>query len=291
MNIKQQDDSPRNTCSCAHIGGCDGSCAPYIAQPESSRARFEAHIAERNPAASLNRHPNLHHLYALAWVNEAWLAWRKALAQQSDIGRDAALLSVIRDGVPLEEPVSVAKAMMAQEKARISLSGGTGPLATVFLVNIQVQPWTHTQGTATAYADGFNRGVEWLRSSIIEYADKLPTQAAPEVASVPDAGDEPVYWSVTYQGEHTANAFPTKGLAQATLDRLNAKHPGETREIVPLYTRPQPAPAVLSDEQIAELAANAVEAMGWDVDTKIIAQQTEFVRAVLAAAGVKCDPT
>lgn len=100
---------------------------------------------------------------------------------------DAALLSAIRDGVPLQEPVSVAGAMMAQEKARISLSGGTGPLATVFLVNIQAQPWTHTEQTATAYADGFNRGVDWLRSSIIEYADKLPTQAAPEVASVSDS--------------------------------------------------------------------------------------------------------
>lgn len=107
----------------------------------------------------------------------------------------------------------------------------------------------------------------------------LATQAAPEVASVPDAGDEPVYWSVTYRGGHNANAFPTKGLAQATLDRLNAKHPGEPREIVPLYTRPQPAPAVLSDEQVRDitLAAATCEALG-------IGTCGATLRAVLAAA-------
>ncbi|MES2349134.1 MAG: hypothetical protein V4641_16355 [Pseudomonadota bacterium] len=94
----------------------------------------------------------------------------KALAAHPAPSSDAGLVEAIRNGIPLEEPVSVAKAMMAHEKARVSLSGGTGPAAAVFLVNIQVQPWTHTAESATAYADGFNRGVEWLRSSILQHA-------------------------------------------------------------------------------------------------------------------------
>lgn len=90
----------------------------------------------------------------------------------------SALLDAIRNGVPLEEPVSVCKAMMARMSARVVLDKGTGPLAAVHLVNIGVGGWVHTETTATAYADGFNRGTEWLRSSIIEYADKLPPASA-----------------------------------------------------------------------------------------------------------------
>ena len=87
--------------------------------------------------------------------------------------RLSTLLDAIHDGVPLEEPVSVCKAMMARRKAHVVLDKGTGPLAAVHLVNIGVGGWTHNEATATAYANGFNRGAEWLRSSIIEYADKL----------------------------------------------------------------------------------------------------------------------
>lgn len=117
---------------------------------------------------------------------------------------------------------------------------------------------------------------------VIEEAPALTTQAAPEVASVPDAGDEPVYWSVTYQGEHTANAFRTKELAQATLERLNTAYPDEddSREIVPLYTRPQPAPAVLSDEHISEIAEN----YKFKDHYRSNAEAVKFARAVLAAA-------
>ncbi|OEZ85612.1 hypothetical protein JAB8_37940 [Janthinobacterium sp. HH106] len=92
----------------------------------------------------------------------------------------SALLDAIRGGVPLEEPVSVGKAMMARRPARVVLDKGIGPLAAVHLVNIGVGGWVHTEATATAYADGFNRGAEWLRSSIIEYADKLPPASAAE---------------------------------------------------------------------------------------------------------------
>lgn len=87
--------------------------------------------------------------------------------------RLSTLLRAIHDGVPLEEPVSVCKAMMARSKARVVLDKGIGPLAAVHLVNIGVGGWVHDEATATAYANGFNRGAEWLRSSIIEYADKL----------------------------------------------------------------------------------------------------------------------
>lgn len=109
-------------------------------------------------------------------------------AVQPDVVRDAALLSAIRNGVPLEEPVSIAKAMMAQVKASACLDKGLGPLAMVQLVNIQVQPWMHTKETATSYADGFNRGVEWLRSSIIEYADKLAPANFAKAGELSDAG-------------------------------------------------------------------------------------------------------
>lgn len=96
--------------------------------------------------------------------------------------RLGALLAAIHDGVPLEEPVSVSKAMMARRKARVVLDKGTGPLAAVHLVNISVGGWTHNETTATAYANGFNRGAEWLRSSILEYAYKL--QQAEAMTSV-----------------------------------------------------------------------------------------------------------
>lgn len=89
-----------------------------------------------------------------------------------------ALLAAIRDGVPLEEPVSICKAMMARMSAHVVLDKGTGPLAAVHLVNIGVGGWVHTETSAKAYADGFNRGTKWLRSSIIEYASKLPPASA-----------------------------------------------------------------------------------------------------------------
>lgn len=95
-----------------------------------------------------------------------------------------ALLSAIRDGVPLEEPVSVCKAMMARMPARVVLDKGEGPLAAVHLVNIGVGGWVHNMETATAYADGFNRGTEWLRSSIIEFADQMPVTAPVPAAGV-----------------------------------------------------------------------------------------------------------
>lgn len=110
----------------------------------------------------------------------------------------------------------------------------------------------------------------------------LATQAAPEVASVPDAGDEPVYWSLTYQGEHTANAFRTKESAQATVERLNTAYPGESdsREIVPLYTRPQPAMAVLTNEQIIDICEKECGWLAGAKDEELV----KFARAVLAAA-------
>lgn len=99
----------------------------------------------------------------------------ESAGRQAD-NRLGTLLAAIHDGVPLEEPVSVSKAMMARRKAKVVLDNGTGPLAAVHLVNIGVGGWTHNEVTATAYANGFNRGAEWLRSSILEYAYK-PWQA------------------------------------------------------------------------------------------------------------------
>lgn len=101
-----------------------------------------------------------------------------AQGDAKDVEPDTRLLDAIRNGVPLEEPVSVCKAMMARRAARVVLDKGVGPLAAVHLVNIGVGGWTHNKETATAYADGFNRGADWLRSSIIEFADSLPSDRA-----------------------------------------------------------------------------------------------------------------
>jgi len=67
-----------------------------------ARERFEKHIRGRNQYASLDRHPHLPHLYALSWVNEAWIAWMEVASVQPNSGRDAALVEPWHTGLSKE---------------------------------------------------------------------------------------------------------------------------------------------------------------------------------------------
>lgn len=54
---------------------------------------------------------------------------------------------------------------------------------------------------------------------------------------------EPVYWSVTYCGQHTGNVKRSPEQAQALVDRLDKDYKDEAglRAVVPLYTHPAPS--------------------------------------------------
>lgn len=112
----------------------------------------------------------------------------------------------------------------------------------------------------------------------LKLAADLATQAAPEVASVPDAGDEPVAW--LYETPMPDGGF-MRGSSVERLE-IGVGVTTDTKER-PLYTRPQPAPAVLTDAQIEVLAAKYLttrhEQFGPVVDG-----HRPFARAVLAAA-------
>ena len=72
-------------------------------------------------------------------------------------------------------------------------------------------------------------------------------------AEQPAPAQEPVAWSVTWDGVHCGNFFFREQDAREHKARLDAKRPGQKREVVPLYTTP-PAPAQawvgLTDEEI-----------------------------------------
>jgi hypothetical protein len=52
---------------------------------------------------------------------------------------------------------------------------------------------------------------------------------------------EPVAWSVTWDGVHCGNFFFREGDAIEQRERLSLKFPNEKREVVPLYTTPPAA--------------------------------------------------
>jgi hypothetical protein len=101
---------------------------------------------------------------------EVQAAARAAQAPQGDTrqGDEGAVLSALRNGVPLQEPVSITKAVLAQREARVSLSGGTGPVACAMLVNIQLTPWAEGAEKAEAFASGFNTAMKWYRSALLD---------------------------------------------------------------------------------------------------------------------------
>ena len=93
------------------------------------------------------------------------------------------LMQALTNGIPLKEPVSLGKALWAQREARAVLSGGTGPVAAVHLVNIGLTGWVHTKETAEAWADGYNTALK-------QYRSVLRVLAIPQRAAQLDGGQE-----------------------------------------------------------------------------------------------------
>ncbi|WP_314435826.1 hypothetical protein [Massilia timonae] len=91
------------------------------------------------------------------------------------------LMQALTTGIPLKEPVSIGKALWAQREARAVLSGGTGPVAAVHLVNIGLTGWVHTKETAEAWADGYNTALK-------QYRSVLHMLATPQRAAQLDGG-------------------------------------------------------------------------------------------------------
>ena len=81
-----------------------------------------------------------------------------------------------------------------------------------------------------------------LLSSFQALVDQAEEAAQPPQQVVTVA---PVYWSVTYCGEHTGNIKRSAEQAQALVDRLDRDYKDEAglRAIVPLYAAPQPEAA------------------------------------------------
>lgn len=83
----------------------------------------------------------------------------------------SAVVQALKGEIPLVEPVHIGKALRAGRQARVCLSGGTGPLACVMLVNIQLSPWIYDEDTAKAFADGYNRALDHLRGAVLEVVE------------------------------------------------------------------------------------------------------------------------
>ena len=101
---------------------------------------------------------------------------------------------------------------------------------------------------------------------------------------------EPVGWSMTYNGSHVGNVYESRAYAEERMADLNSKHPGDTRTIEPLYTAPQaqqPAPPadvpMLTDE---ELSAIYKQANGEDVG-KAQPLTTQRIFKAMRAASVR----
>jgi len=104
------------------------------------------------------------------------------------------LLLALQGITPLKEPVHITKALRAGREARVCLSGGTGPLACVMLVNIQLTPWIHTEDTAKAFADGYNKALEQLRAALLEVAEQ---GSRPTAANAAEHGDGELQFNAT----------------------------------------------------------------------------------------------
>jgi hypothetical protein len=73
-------------------------------------------------------------------------------------------------------------------------------------------------------------------------ADKSELETVPAKGGLlPAQHQEPVAWSVTWDGVHCGNFYFREQDAKDHKARLDAKYPDEKREVVPLYTTPQPA--------------------------------------------------
>ena len=76
---------------------------------------------------------------------------------------------------------------------------------------------------------------------------------------------EPVGWSMTYNGSHVGNFYESRSYAEERMTDLNGKHPDALRTVEPLYAAPQaqqPSPPadmpMLTDEELREAFAQSL---------------------------------
>jgi hypothetical protein len=96
--------------------------------------------------------------------------------------------------LPLTEPVSIAKAMLAGETARVS--GADGINYAVFLVNVQIHPWNKEKYGTTQYAEGFNAGASEMLAALQVFDEKFrPAPPAwKSMDSAPRTGQRFLAW-------------------------------------------------------------------------------------------------
>lgn len=126
--------------------------------PDAIRA-LAAQPAEGAGQASLDKEPQRDSTEAA-----------KSAGQAGQVACDSEVLRALRDGIPLQEPVYIGKALRAQREARVCLSGGTGPVACAMLVNIQITGWAEGPATAEAFVQGYNRALKDYRHALLEVA-------------------------------------------------------------------------------------------------------------------------
>jgi hypothetical protein len=74
---------------------------------------------------------------------------------------------------PLKEPVSISKALLGGQVARV---GGNETETTAFLVNVQLAPWGAPKEWVEGFVDGFNRAAKWMQSAMTDHAVAQPAQ-------------------------------------------------------------------------------------------------------------------
>ena len=97
----------------------------------------------------------------------------------------------------------------------------------------------------------------------------------------PAPAQEPVAWSVTWDGVHCGNFYFREQDAREHKARLDAKRPGQKREVVPLYTTP-PAPA----QPLTERQRWDMYQSGEDMPTTMASVYMRGVQDAEAAHGI-----
>jgi hypothetical protein len=91
--------------------------------------------------------------------------------------------------IPLTEPVTIAKALLAGLVAKVVLDSGKGPKACVMLCNIQILSWDNTEETAGIYARGYNDALRHLRHALESACDRPSDEVT--VWYIPDDNGQP----------------------------------------------------------------------------------------------------
>lgn len=107
---------------------------------------------------------------------------KRAAQQEAVRAAPEAVMEALTDGIPLQEPVNIGKALRAHRLARVCLSGGTGPVACVMLVNIQLTSWADGPEKAEAYAKGYNDALKHYRGALVEVAHQASAKEGGEAA-------------------------------------------------------------------------------------------------------------